>query len=356
MPADVASAAVDELRQAVAALRDALGGPAAPVMLQLRKLEQRITRLEDLAAATPAHPNPAPAVREPVQSPLAAAIDRALEEDQRRSEKADATAQKLARVGVWVESNRFMATADNPYVGMIGDVDSGGPLTVVHVVEGGKSPALAPSLLFAQLPDDKARRLVLRDVHRSWFQRGVPGLGTSPPEVADAIRAALAEHEEVPVMFIGTGFAGFGAILLGALVNAALIIAIDAPTSVDPQMLKALGDDRWDEDLAVLEARQASSGEHLDLLSVLRGKPAVSVEVHYTEADPLQRGHAERLGGLENVRLRPHDVEGSLVSHLTEGRALAKLVRRAVGSRKGRENGQGPDDPSSEHVKRSSQA
>jgi hypothetical protein len=320
-------------------------------MLQLRKLEQRIARLEDLAAvngpptAGAAEPESTTPIREPVSSPETAAppapdepaepepvpIDRVLEDDERRAGKAEIAAQKLARSGIWIESSRFIATADNPYVGMIGDLGSDGPVAVVHVVEGGKGATPAPSDLFSAIPGDMARRLVLRDVHRSWFHRGLPGAGESPPEVANAVRDALAEHDQAPVVVIGAGFAGFGAILLGALLDAALIVAIDAPTSMDPQMLKALGDDRWTEELAVLEAKHAASDEHIDLLSVLRESP-VPVEIHYSKADRLQRRHAERLRGLDTVTLRAHDVDGSLLPHLTEGGALAKLVRRAIGS------------------------
>ena len=351
VPVDAAAAAVDELRQAVTELRDALTGPAAPVMLQLRRLEQRIGRLEDLAAingtgsagatesetATPATEpvqtpaTPAPSAADQSVKPEPVSIDRALEDDQRRTGKAEIAAQKLARSGIWIESSRFIETADNPNVGMIGDLGSGGPVALVHVVEGGKGAIPPPSVLFSAIPVDMARRLVLRDVHRSWLHRGLPGAGGSPPEVADAVREALAEHDQTPVVVIGAGFAGFGAILLGALLDAALIVAIDAPTSMEPEMLKALGDDRWEEELAVLEARQAASDEHIDLLAVLRDS-AVPVEIHYGKADRLQRRHAERLRGLDTVTLRAHDVEGSLLPHLTEGRALAKLVRRAIGS------------------------
>jgi hypothetical protein len=323
-------------------------------MLRLRKLEQRVARLEDLAAVQ-ASPITTGTPAEEVAEAEVPSLDRALQQDVRRSEKAEIAAQKLARAGVWVETTRFMATADNPNVGLIGDFESRGPVALLHVVEGGKSPSVSPSHLFSQLPADMARRLVVRDVHRSWFHRGLPGVGTTPPEVADGIREALAEQDDVPVVIIGSGFAGFGAILLGALMDAAMILVIDAPTTADPEMLRALGDDRWHEDLAVLEARKTPSGEHLDLLSILRQNP-VPVEAHYSKTDRLQRRHAERLRGLETVVLRPHDVEGSLVSHLIQGPTLAKLLRRAVGSQTGEGVAREPSDPSAEPIHPSSRA
>lgn len=347
--AEAAEAAMLALREAIEALRTTLGEPGADAGLRLHRLEQRTARLEDLVVAAidapgadpagPAHGKltadpPAPEGAEDLgeDAPTSRSIELALEEDDRRAAKAVTAARKLSGPAALTGPDRFLARAERSFVGLLGDLQGHEdvPAVVLHVVDGGAKAQLSPVALFDAIDRGLARRMLVRDVHRSWLHRGVPGLGESPEEVAAAVDHLLEEHSARPVFVVGAGSsAGFSAVLLGALLGADKVVALGPGTTLDRAELAALGDTRCDADLQVLLARKGLLPAYTDLREVLAGSPT-AVELHYATGDPVEVAHAERLRDMETVTLHPVDVEGPAHASLAEASRLAHLLQTAM--------------------------
>jgi len=359
-PADTAlvaalEAAIRDLQVAVAELSGVLGGPEGETALRLRRLEQRLERLEDLStvpvlpgAASEANPavgeGGAPAPHQLVLQPggqparsspqtgeasRAQQLERAIERDQRRGARAKATATRLGRGATRMPPARLEAVCDRDNVGLLGDLDARGGMVLVHVVEGGSEPGLVPSALFRRVDGAVYRRVVVRDVHRSWLHRGVPGMGDSPEEVADALSRVLAEYGHAPVLLLGAGAAGFAAIILGALMGADHVVAVDAPTTLDPSVLAEFGDARWSSDLAVLDAFGGARAEYLDLVPVLAER-STQVELVMGALNPVHRLHADRLGAVSCVSIVSLEVDDATAWLLAEDDRIAELLRRPL--------------------------
>jgi hypothetical protein len=247
--------------------------------------------------------------------------------------KAETAARKLEGSGALTDARRFLVRADHPLVGIVGDLaiadDSTPSMVVLHVVEGGRNPGVPPSALFAEFSSRNARRLVVRDVHRSWFHRGVPGLGSTVGEVVATLAGLVDEHGARPLLVFGAGgAAGFGAILLGTLLRADHVVALGPLTVVDREQLAALGDERWETDLDLLTARAELHDDTSDMLRLLRGAGEVTVDVHHALLDGPERRHAERLRHVPGVTLHAH--EAPLFEAFLRTGQLKKLLRRSA--------------------------
>ena len=176
------------------------------------------------------------------------------------------------------------------------------------------------------------KKVFLRDPHRSWYQRGIPGIGESSADVHHFLSAAIDRADVDRVVMAGASAGGFAAVLYGAQCGVDEVIAFSPQTFIDADNRRRAGDTRWEEQIAALRATMEDRLPTLDLLDVLpleRGK--TRYQVHVSSDDALDLLHAHRISGRGGVRVVEHERGGHrLVKTLRDRGLLQPLLLRAL--------------------------
>jgi hypothetical protein len=172
------------------------------------------------------------------------------------------------------------------------------------------------------------KRLFVRDPHRLWYLRGVPGLGGDARSAALALRELAERNGAGRIVCVGNSAGGWGALLVGSLAGAAGVLAFSPRTSTRVGFRLRHRDRRYWRDALRLAARGGGRD-----LGDLRGLDALApCEIHYPRHSRLDRVHAERLRGLEGTALCPHEsTDHQVVRELRASGELDVLLRRLVG-------------------------
>ncbi len=177
------------------------------------------------------------------------------------------------------------------------------------------------------------KRLFMRDLQVAWYHRGVPGRGGTLESVADSLAELRTLHEIDRLVVAGNSAGGYAALAFGTLLGADVALCFAPQTVIDLGQLHDLGDHRWDAELAPHAAAGALDSRWSDLRTALpRARRAdTTYQVYFDESLDLDRAHAERLAGLEGVRLHAFPAGGhSLVRELRERGELGGILRSAL--------------------------
>jgi hypothetical protein len=172
------------------------------------------------------------------------------------------------------------------------------------------------------------KRLFVRDPRQAWYHRGLPGIGDDLDAVARHLAARPYGGYE-RLVAVGNSAGGYAALLFGSLLDADCVLAFAPQTTIDLTELHKLGDRRWDDNLEPLAARGLLDPRFVEL----RGLAQRDARLYFDAADPLDRGHAERLldGGAAGVH--GHACEGGghdLVRTLRDRGTLTEILRSAL--------------------------
>ena len=221
--------------------------------------------------------------------------------------------------------------------------DSDGPMSVEMDAEsstlliafGGMYGRIGmpPFEFFSLAGEIPVKRLFVRDLHQAWYHRGMPGHGTTLTSVADSLGELVARHEVDRLVVTGNSAGGYAALVFGTLLRADVVLCFAPQTVLDPGVLAAIGDHRWDAHLEPLVGEGALDSRWVDLgtalVSVAHG--ASRYEVYFDESLSVDRQHVERLLGLPNLQLyRFGRGRHHLVAALRDSGALARILQRAL--------------------------
>jgi hypothetical protein len=184
--------------------------------------------------------------------------------------------------------------------------------------------------------DFPVKRLFVRDLDQAWYQRGAPRTGAKTLEELAVALQRIVEGEDVDrVVTIGNSAGGYGALAFGALLGADCVLAFAPQTIIDPGALKAMGDDRWIDQLLALERAGALDHDWLDLRTALPSarRRATRYQVYFDTSLRVDRLHAENLRDVDGVRLYRFGHGGHyLVNKMRDSGALERVLRDALGA------------------------
>ena len=176
------------------------------------------------------------------------------------------------------------------------------------------------------------KKVFLRDPHRAWYQRGIPGIGYSSADVHRFLTSAIERAEVDRVVMAGASAGGFAALLFGTQCDVDEVIAFSPQTFIDADGRRRAGDSRWEEQIDTMHAAMVDRSPTLDLLEVLpleSGK--TRYQVHVSSDDVLDLLHAHRIAGRGGVAVVEHERGGHrLVKTLRDRGLLQPLLLRAL--------------------------
>ncbi len=183
-------------------------------------------------------------------------------------------------------------------------------------------------------------KIFLRDSQNCWYQRGVRGLGDSVAGVLQALQELIRQLQPPQVITLGQSMGGYGALVLGLLLPADVIISFASLSCLESQLLELIQDHRWLPTLRELEKTELPPGNCPDLVPLLAQKPP-HTKVHYVfgsnprDADGtinLDAVHGVRLrSACPNLQLYPYPQAGhAIVKYLGESHLLNGLLTRLI--------------------------
>jgi hypothetical protein len=225
--------------------------------------------------------------------------------------------------------------------------------TLLLTFGGMKSLAGLASFEFVNLTQQlPVKRMFVRDPRQSWYHRGMPQHGTDLASVAGAVGDLLTEHDVERLVMAGNSAGGYAALVFGTLLGAQSVLCFAPQTVLDSRILAEMGDHRWDDMLAPLVKKGALEPRWLDLREALPTARHTDTRynVYFDVKSEVDRLHAERLRGVEGVRLYRFGRGGhGLVRELRDCGALERVLRKALGvgdeqiSRPDAESGRRPE-------------
>jgi pimeloyl-ACP methyl ester carboxylesterase len=186
--------------------------------------------------------------------------------------------------------------------------------------------------LTAQMP---VKRLFVRDLHQAWYHRGIPGHGSTLAQAGESLRRLLAPHEIERLVVAGCSAGGYAALVFGTLLGAHEVLCFAPQTVLDLGILTAMDDHRWDRRLGGHTTAGVVDPRFTDLrgaLAELR-RADTSYRIYFDETARSDRLHAERLTGLDGVRLhRFGSGSHNIARSLRDAGALERVLERALKS------------------------
>jgi hypothetical protein len=171
-----------------------------------------------------------------------------------------------------------------------------------------------------------ANVVFVRDPRRTWYNGPIAGLGRTSGEIAERIGTLAAEAGGGGLYLLGTSSGGFAALAFAAPLAARRVLAFAPQTTIDPSVLRAIGETRW---LRMLDRRRRT--DLLDVLPALEAAPpAGGCEIIVGRRVPHDVIYANRLAHVAGVTI--HLVRGghNTAMHLRDRGALSKVLRDFV--------------------------
>lgn len=135
-------------------------------------------------------------------------------------------------------------------------------------------------------------KLFLKDSHQHWYHGGLDGLGDTLDETVANIRSLMEEWGATRIMCLGSSMGGYGALLLGALLRADLIVAISPQVNITAEWMEEIGDRRWEWKMAEINWW---GFDRLNLLPLYEEYSPPDVRILFSSDDYLDYRHAQLL-------------------------------------------------------------
>jgi hypothetical protein len=169
-----------------------------------------------------------------------------------------------------------------------------------------------------------------RDHYAAWYHRGVVDVGPDIDSVVAKLRQL--EDEAERVVMIGNSAGGYAALLFGALLGCESY-AFSPQTFIEPGLLRAAGDHRWDEELGALLESGRFERRYADLAPLLAQSDG-RFEIFYGALDEIDAKHVERLSGIEQVTVnRIENCTHRVVKHLRDSGWLHSFLLGTAGQK-----------------------
>jgi pimeloyl-ACP methyl ester carboxylesterase len=177
------------------------------------------------------------------------------------------------------------------------------------------------------------KRLFVRDPRQAWYHCGMPHHGWTLSSVVESLRDLIAQHDVDRLVVVGSSSGGYAALVFGTLLGADSVLCFAPQTVLDLEILASMDDHRWDPVLGPLNRAGMLDRRWIDLRRALPAARCADTryEIFFDDSFRVDRIHAERLSGIEGVRLYRFGRGGHrLVRMLRDSGALEQILSRAL--------------------------
>jgi hypothetical protein len=243
------------------------------------------------------------------------------------------TLRRSARTLALRFRHRFRQSVEDPNVPLSLDLGRDSPTLLVAFGGMAGQLGMPPFEFFKATGDIPVKRLFVRDLHQAWYHRGIPGHGATLTEAAASLKQLISEHDVERLVVAGNSAGGYASLAFGTLLGADTALCFAPQSVLEMDALEQMDDHRWDEQLRVLVEAGEMDERWTDLRRALQefGTGRTRYEVYFDETLEVDRLHADRLAGVEGVRLhRRRGGAHSVALEMREDGELERVLHRAL--------------------------
>lgn len=229
--------------------------------------------------------------------------------------------------------DQFRLGLEEPTVPVCSDMSSTSRTLLIAFGGVAGRIALPPFEFFSMTAKIPVKRLFVRDLHQAWYHHGVPTYGSTIAAVGESLRQLIASERIERLVTVGNSAGGYAALVFGTLLDADKVLCFAPQTTIDPDTLSGMNDQRWTSKLRSLEAAGVLDPEWTDLrraLSEVHCGTNTRYDIYFDESFRADRLHAERLAGIDGVQL--HGLQGARHAIAHAMRATGELERVLLGA------------------------
>lgn len=170
-------------------------------------------------------------------------------------------------------------------------------------------------------------KVFFRDPSQSWYQRGLPGIGTDAFAIGEYLTKKIEESGVSEVIFVGNSMGGYAALLFCSMLGYGKVIAFVPQTFVCTEKRLKHGDRRWPNQIAAVHKTRAASDIY-DLRPWIQSRfPEMQANVYVSTSDVLDMRHANELVDFSNINIHYFpDAGHGLVTKLRDDGVLAQIL------------------------------
>lgn len=206
---------------------------------------------------------------------------------------------------------------------------------VMLIAFGGMNSRMGmPPFEFFNLTQDyPVKKIFLRDLRQSWYQRGLPQIGPNANAVLKYLRAEITQHQLQKIVMTGSSAGGFAALLFGYLLKVDLVLSFAPQTFIDTHTCFVLGDNRYRKQILKLYQYPHGQRKYYNLSKFFQADHTLKTKfnIYFDENYSLDKRHAYTLKNHRNVTLNPYHEGGhSMIKILKETGELKQILLDAL--------------------------
>lgn len=161
---------------------------------------------------------------------------------------------------------------------------------------------------------DSSSKVFLRDAQQSWYQKGLPGIGSNTLAVADYLQGIIVKSGATKIRFVGNSMGGYAALLFCSILKTGKAVAFSPQTFICLEKRLKYGDERWPDQINRLHNGNFYS-ETYDLCQWIGSQyPEMKASIYVAINNKLDVAHAKELDGFENISIYECPEGGHAVS------------------------------------------
>lgn len=192
---------------------------------------------------------------------------------------------------------------------------------------------MPPFEFFNLTQDYPVKKIFLRDLRQSWYQRGLPQVGANANAVLKYLQTEIAQHQLQKIVITGSSAGGFAALLFGYLLKVDLVLSFAPQTCIDTHTCFVLGDNRYRKQIIKLYQYPHGQHKYYNLSKLFKSDHDLQTQFHiyFDQNCGLDVRHANTLKNHPNVELHPYQEGGhGMIKILKETGELKQILLDAL--------------------------
>lgn len=178
----------------------------------------------------------------------------------------------------------------------------------------------------------KSKKIFIRDPNQGWYHSEFHGIGKGVDDLASCLKKIIRREDISKLVMVGNSMGGYGAILLGSLIQADEVHAFAPQTFINKDLRQKFKDNRWQSNMDNIYNFPFKKERYFDLKDVIRKADGKTIfNIYFSNLEYLDCEHALRLQRIPNVILHKYDYdEHNLVMKLRENGSLQNILSNAL--------------------------
>ncbi|MFM6189949.1 MAG: hypothetical protein ACKPEN_00340 [Planktothrix sp.] len=227
----------------------------------------------------------------------------------------------------------FEQQLSDPQQSIVTDYSANSDIMLIAFGGMNSRMGMPPFEFFRLAQDYPIKKIFLRDLRQSWYQKGLPQIGGNANAILKYLKAEINQLKPQKIVITGSSAGGFAALLFGYLLEVDIVLSFAPQTFIDTHTCFIVGDNRYRPPIIKLYQYPHGIRKYYNLSKFFQVKHNLKTKFHiyFDENYLLDKRHAHSLKNHRNVILHPYQEGGhGLIRLLKERGELQQILLDAL--------------------------